>query len=168
MTYDRTLQCQEIAEHKSKIIWSDEHLDILKDEWAKGSTGSQIGNLIGKTRNAVIGKANRLGLEHRAPRNGSYGQPKKERTPRKRVSKKTMVINPKAAPPRFYPAAVPITSNPPISIMELGVNTCHAIVGHGANGLAVYCGDMTFHDKPFCEGHCAMYYQPADYRRRSR
>lgn len=153
--------------------WSDEHLDILKAEWERGLTGTQIGNLINKTRNAVIGKANRLGLNYRFPRNGSANRPKKpkkECVARIRAApQRTMaIVNRKAVAPRHYPAAIPLTSNPPISIMELGLNTCHAIVGHGADGLAVYCGDMTFNDKPFCEGHCAMYYQPADYRHRAR
>src|SRR3990167_8903694 len=35
----------------------------------------QIGKLIGKTRNACIGKANRLGLEPRSPRNWSFYDP---------------------------------------------------------------------------------------------
>lgn len=153
-------------------VWSEEHTDILKAEWPKGTTGSQIGLLVNKSRNAVIGKANRMRLGARSPRNANYGQPKKERPPRiKKARAPTTpmaIINKKAWAPRFLPAAVPLTNKAPIGIMELNDGTCHAIVGHGANGLAVYCGDFTFAEKPFCEGHCAMYYQPPNARRSHR
>lgn len=154
-------------------IWSEGHIDILKIEWAKGTTGSQIGLIINKSRNAIIGKANRMKLGRRSPRNHTVSKKgptngevrvKKPRAPVTAIS----IINRKAWAPRFLPAAVPLTTKAPIGIMELNDGTCHAIVGHGTNGLAVYCGDFTFAEKPFCEGHCAMYYQPPQARRSHR
>jgi len=48
------------------MSWTDERIDRLKAMWAKGSTASQIAeDLGGVSRNAVIGKAHRLGLESR-------------------------------------------------------------------------------------------------------
>ncbi len=48
------------------MSWTDERIDRLKAMWAGGSTASQIAeNLGGVSRNAVIGKAHRLGLESR-------------------------------------------------------------------------------------------------------
>jgi hypothetical protein len=157
---------------KSLGAWSDECIDILKVEWEKGTVASKIGILIQKSRGAVIGKAHRLNLSRRAPANGYSGMPKKERppqAPRVRATRtNTAIVNKKQVPPRFYASAVPLTDKPPISIMELRYNTCRAIVGRGKDGLAVYCGDMTFYDKAFCEGHCAMYYQPPEARQRYR
>ena len=46
--------------------WPPEKIEALKRYWADGLTCSEIGNRIGKTRNAVIGKATRLGLPRRA------------------------------------------------------------------------------------------------------
>jgi len=153
---------------RSEIIWKDWQLAILKAGWNSGLTGSQIGSLVGKSRNAVIGKANRLKLGSRAVANqfmDSFGI-KKERPPREPKEKMSPVRKKKAAP-RFYPSAKPLTTKLPISIMELNAGTCHAIVGYGLDGLATYCGDYTFYDKPYCEAHCAMYYAPpAAYRRR--
>ena len=46
--------------------WTIERENKLKALWKKGHTASQIAALIGgTTRNAVIGKANRLNLEAR-------------------------------------------------------------------------------------------------------
>ena len=48
------------------MSWTDERIERLKAMWAKGATASQIADeLGGVSRNAVIGKAHRLGLEQR-------------------------------------------------------------------------------------------------------
>ena len=48
------------------MSWTEERIDRLKAMWAEGSTASQIAeDLGGVSRNAVIGKAHRLGLESR-------------------------------------------------------------------------------------------------------
>ena len=48
------------------MSWTDERIERLRTMWAKGATASQIADeLGGVSRNAVIGKAHRLGLEQR-------------------------------------------------------------------------------------------------------
>lgn len=48
------------------MAWTDERIDQLKTLWDKGLTASQIADeLGGVSRNAVIGKAHRLGLKSR-------------------------------------------------------------------------------------------------------
>lgn len=48
------------------MAWTDERIDQLKAMWEKGMTASQIAEeLGGVSRNAVIGKAHRLGLKSR-------------------------------------------------------------------------------------------------------
>jgi len=48
------------------MAWTDERIDSLKNMWEKGLTASQIAEeLGGVSRNAVIGKAHRLGLKSR-------------------------------------------------------------------------------------------------------
>ena len=45
------------------MSWNDEKVTKLKELWGKGSTASQIAEIIGGlSRNAVIGKAHRLNL----------------------------------------------------------------------------------------------------------
>jgi GcrA cell cycle regulator len=48
------------------MAWTDERIEQLKSMWEKGMTASQIADeLGGVSRNAVIGKAHRLGLQAR-------------------------------------------------------------------------------------------------------
>ena len=48
------------------MSWTDDRIDTLKTMWEKGMTASQIAEALGDvSRNAVIGKAHRLGLQSR-------------------------------------------------------------------------------------------------------
>ena len=49
-----------------RMSWTDERIDQLRQMWERGMTASQIAEeLGGVSRNAVIGKAHRLGLQAR-------------------------------------------------------------------------------------------------------
>lgn len=47
--------------------WTDHQIEVLRHGWEQGRTARQIAEDLGGavTRNAVIGKARRLGLEQR-------------------------------------------------------------------------------------------------------
>jgi GcrA cell cycle regulator len=69
------------------MAWTDERIDRLKSMWEKGMTASQIADdLGGVSRNAVIGKAHRLGLQSRPspvkPNEPVSAAPKAPATPR--------------------------------------------------------------------------------------
>lgn len=153
---------------KSENCWQDWQVKIMTIEWTLGlKSAAQIGNMINKTRNAVIGKAHRLGLEG-GRRSGVNLEPKKPRARKKKVEDTAMAIS-KPKPPSvvepFQRLLNRIDSKPPISIGELTDSTCRAPAGTGADGLMTYCGDATFPGKPFCEGHCALFYAPPQPRR---
>ncbi|EDL48849.1 GcrA family cell cycle regulator [Erythrobacter sp. SD-21] len=85
------------------MSWTDERIATLKKMWEGGSTASQIADeLGGVSRNAVIGKAHRLGLKSRP-------------SPVKAAEKKKAAPKPKPAPkpvakkaaPRPAPAPAP-------------------------------------------------------------
>ena len=48
------------------MAWTNERVEELKNLWSEGLSASQIAKRLGDvTRNAVIGKVHRLGLEAR-------------------------------------------------------------------------------------------------------
>ena len=60
------------------MSWTDERIATLTKMWEGGSTASQIAEeLGGVSRNAVIGKAHRLGLKARPSPVKANDQPKK-------------------------------------------------------------------------------------------
>ena len=44
------------------LPWTPELTDLVERLWMEGKSSNQIGRMIGKTRNAVIGKVHRMGL----------------------------------------------------------------------------------------------------------
>ena len=52
------------------MSWTEAKVDKLKELWGKGSTASQIAEILGgMSRNAVIGKAHRLNLSSKINNN---------------------------------------------------------------------------------------------------
>ena len=81
------------------MSWTDERIDRLKTMWEKGLTASQIAeDLSGVSRNAVIGKAHRLGLQSR---------------PSPVKANDTTAATPKAAPARVASPPPPPPPPPP-------------------------------------------------------
>jgi GcrA cell cycle regulator len=76
------------------LSWTDERIDRLKELWSQGKTASHIADeLGGVSRNAVIGKAHRLGLQSRP----SPVKPN-EPAPKARVRARDKAEAPAAAP----------------------------------------------------------------------
>ena len=82
------------------MSWTDERIEQLRQMWEGGMTASQIAEaLTGVSRNAVIGKAHRLGLQSRpSPVKGGEAAPEAEPAP--------------VAAPAPPPAPAPVVSAP--------------------------------------------------------
>ncbi len=86
------------------MSWTEERIERLKKMWAAGATASQIADeLGGVSRNAVIGKAHRLGLEQR-PSPVRPGEEKELKKPVP-VAAAPKAAAPKAEAPKAAPAA---------------------------------------------------------------
>jgi GcrA cell cycle regulator len=84
------------------MSWTEERIERLKAMWTKGATASQIADeLGGVSRNAVIGKAHRLGLESRP----SPVKPGEEKEKKAKTAPTPKVAKPAAAP-KAAPAAL--------------------------------------------------------------
>ena len=93
------------------MSWTDERIERLTKMWEGGSTASQIADeLGGVSRNAVIGKAHRLGLKARP----SPVKPNEKPEPAPRAAKPVAEAPPRAAAPAApRPAPAPSPSVTP-------------------------------------------------------
>ena len=93
------------------MSWTDERIATLKKMWEGGSTASQIAEeLGGVSRNAVIGKAHRLGLKSR-PSPVKAAEKKKASAPKAKPAPKPAAkkVAPRPAP---KPAPAPVAAAP--------------------------------------------------------
>ncbi len=84
--------------------WTEERIELLKKLWAEGHSASQIGKMLGVSKNAVVGKAHRMKLAARPSpikRSANKGDAAKKDAPAKKAA-------PKAAKPAAPVAAKPV------------------------------------------------------------
>ena len=131
-----------------KSSWSEDRIERLKQLWAEGLSASKIAaDLGGITRNAVIGKANRLELPGRQrPRSIRVPKLPSGRSPYGRV--RALPRKPDA--PAFDSAAVK-------TLLELAENSCRWPLGDPRTTEFRFCGgDRRDRFSPYCAGHMRL------------
>jgi GcrA cell cycle regulator len=123
------------------MAWTDERIDQLKTLWDKGLTASQIAEeLGGVSRNAVIGKAHRLGLKSRpSPVKANDAEKKvavKKTAKQEETRAKPRVATPEAATaPRQTPPASQSSAAVGVGSPEKSVASMPRIVSIGPGGF---------------------------------
>lgn len=144
----------------AKGTWNEERVGLLKELWGAGKTAAEIAQQLGEniTRNAVIGKAHRLGLSGRV----SPIQKKAKKLARTPASAKgsttgttTNVIR---RPARSAYVDVP-KANGGVSLLELKDRMCHWPIGDPKKPGFHFCGDLGVPGVPYCAEHTAVAYQ---------
>lgn len=102
------------------MSWTDERIATLKKMWEGGSTASQIADeLGGVSRNAVIGKAHRLGLKARpSPVKPNEDKPEPKKATAIPAPAKPAVKKPAPVAPRPATAAAPAAAPAPSPAAE--------------------------------------------------
>ena len=137
------------------MSWNDEKVAKLKELWGKGSTASQIAQILGGiSRNAVIGKAHRLNLSSKIKTRGVSsnlnnlaGNNSKQKQSRK--SKFQSLIIEKDFEPEN-----------PKKLEELDESSCKWPVGHPEEETFYFCGRSSLKDFSYCKLHLLYAYQP--------
>ena len=140
------------------MSWTEEKVAKLKELWGKGSTASQIAEIIGGiSRNAVIGKAHRLNLSSKiktrtATSNQSFENSLEEKNIKnKRVRRskfKSLIIEKDFEPEN------------PKQLEELDENSCKWPIGHPDEKSFYFCGRSSLKDFSYCKLHLLYAYQP--------
>ncbi len=140
------------------MTWNDEKVQKLKELWGKGNTASQIAQIIGGvSRNAVIGKANRLKLSGKIKTknptsNSNFNnliEENNNKFKRGRKSKfKSLIIEKDFEPEN------------PKQIEELDENTCKWPIGHPNEKNFYFCGRSSLKNFSYCKLHLLYAYQP--------
>ena len=115
------------------MAWTEERVEQLSALWGSGKSASEIADIIGGvTRNAVIGKAHRLGLS---------GRP----SPIKRKP---------SAPPQLV-----TTETPGATILNLTDRMCRWPIGDPRSPAFRFCGRATVPGETYCREHSRKAYQ---------
>ena len=148
------------------MSWTDDRIELLKSHWEAGMTASQIAEALGQgvSRNAVIGKAHRLGLEARP-------------SPVKLSEAAAAVIEAVVAaaegvaeglsaapavtkaPPRRPTRPAPPPKPAKTTLLDLSEKVCKWPIGHPGETDFHFCGKPAQASFPYCTEHCAIAYQ---------
>ena len=148
--------------------WTLERLELLTRGFAAGLTCRQMADEIGVSRNAVIGKLNRLDLtrdkKSGTPRAARKESPKGRRQgPMPRLQYRLLQA--------VYEAPAdegPIPDDHVCSLLELSKERCRwPISTPGADDFC-FCGNTPVEGLPYCPGHTRLAYRPGSRQRVAR
>ena len=138
------------------MSWTEEKVNKLKELWGRGSTASQIAEIIGGvSRNAVIGKAHRLNLSSKVKARSSSkivknikSQTNQIQLKGKRGKFKSLILD-----KNFEPAKN-------LSLEELTDETCKYMEGNPNEKDASFCGRKNVEKFSYCPLHLMVVFQP--------
>ena len=140
------------------MSWTEEKVNKLKELCGKGKTASQISEIIGGvSRNAVIGKANRLNLSAKIKtRNASSNLSQNKEAQTNNIKNKTLRRS------RFKSLIIEKDFEPenPKQLEELDENSCKWPIGHPNEKSFYFCGRSSLKDFSYCKLHLLYAYQP--------
>ena len=159
------------------MSWTDERVALLKRLWKDGKSAAEIAKALSKgvTRNAVIGKAHRMGLSGRPSpikKSASGSEKKSAKFPLKKIRgvkgvNKSSATSAKKrnAPPSKETAKSKksekenLQPSGGVSLIDLTERMCRWPIGDPREDDFTFCGRSINEGTPYCSSHAAMAYQ---------
>jgi len=150
--------------------WSEDDNETLRRMAAQRYSGSQIAAELGRTRNAVIGRANRIGIHlisnvgesDRVLTAGGVQPKRRERTHRARpkILRPFQPVPLDIIPPPV-PELKPVPAGDPVTLDQLTRQSCRYIAGDPLKVAAPFCGAPRKAGSSYCAAHHRLCYVPA-------
>ena len=138
--------------------WDDSNVTKLRELWDQGLPTAQIGKLLGFTKNAVVGKAHRIGLERRpSPIRRTAVKPDRKKARSPIIPKLNFEVKKDEVKENLahHQTFQPVVKN----LFTKNVKrACEWPEGHPDESDFKFCGKERFEDKPYCIDHCAIAY----------
>ena len=143
------------------MSWTEEKVAKLKELWGKGSTASQIAEIIGGiSRNAVIGKAHRLNLSAKIKTRTATSSQNFESTTNEKNTQISQIK--RGRKNKFKSLLIEKDFEPenPKQLEELDESSCKWPIGHPDEKTFYFCGRSSLNDFSYCKLHLLYAYQP--------
>ena len=145
----------DIASDNPRSPWTTERVVMLRTCFNAGLSCAQIAQEIGVSRNAVIGKMNRLGLSRgrriAAPGNPRAASPRRPHVLTQRLALKALFA--------AEPVVTDVLSPEPCSLFNLTARKCRWPIGSVGTPDFNFCGNSTADGVSYCTGHARMAYR---------
>ena len=144
------------------MTWTEERVAELMRLWEAGRSASEIGRMLGVSKNSVVGKAHRMKLAARPSPIKRGGSTTARRTAIPPASKPVVRVQPEPKIERSVPAA-PVKPAPrrpaPVARRASGKGpNCLWPIGDPGDEDFHFCGAPAVPGKPYCDEHCARAY----------
>lgn len=164
----------------ASIGWTPAILNKMKALLEKGMSTSKIGKKIGMSKNAVVGKLNRLGWNNKSVANANKKasakkeiiikvKPAKKETAKKNPAnavktKKTALTTPKISEKKTISSKKNLVAHQhmiqhAVEMAMLKPDQCRWPIGNPDAENFHFCGAKVFPGKPYCYEHCRAAYQ---------
>jgi GcrA cell cycle regulator len=148
------------------MLWTAEAVDVLRRLAQEGRSASVIAAALGaQSRNAVIGKANRIGVKLNgggrafAPDGTLDGEALSAPLPRPRPVPAPLFLEREVKPAPAFEAAE-VGEMRRVRFEDIREPACRWPLGDPRSGDFAYCGLKPAEGRSYCAGHCRMAYRP--------
>ncbi len=131
--------------------WTEEKVAELTRLWKEGCPTGEIGKRLGVSKNSVVGKAHRLGLDSRP-------SPIKKETTDKNQKKENPAQSEEKTTEKAESAKKDGKKKTLLKLIDLHSNSCRWPIGDPKDADFHFCGKETLMGKSYCVEHCLEAY----------